>query len=25
LNEVNLQNVKAAWDAWSPTLEGLSS
>jgi len=25
LNEVNLPNVKAAWDAWSPTLEGLSS
>ncbi len=24
LNEVNLPNVKAAWDAWSPTLEGLS-
>lgn len=25
LNEVNLPNVKIAWDAWSPTLEGLSS
>ena len=25
LNEVNSPNVKAAWDAWSPTLEGLSS
>jgi len=25
LSEVNLPNVKAAWDAWSPTLEGLSS
>ena len=25
LREVNLPNVKAAWDAWSPTLEGLSS
>jgi len=25
LNEVNLPNVKAGWDAWSPTLEGLSS
>jgi len=24
LSEVNLPNVKAAWDAWSPTLEGLS-
>jgi len=24
LNEVDLPNVKAAWDAWSPTLEGLS-
>ena len=24
LNEVNLPNVKAAWDAWSPTLEGLT-
>lgn len=24
LNEVNLPNVKATWDAWSPTLEGLS-
>lgn len=24
LNDVNLPNVKAAWDAWSPTLEGLS-
>ncbi|MFC1614737.1 sugar phosphate isomerase/epimerase family protein [Gemmatimonadota bacterium] len=25
LKEVNLPNVKAAWDAWSPTMEGLSS
>jgi len=25
LKEVNLPNVKAGWDAWSPTLEGLSS
>ena len=25
LNEVNLPNVKAGWDAWSPTLEGLNS
>ncbi len=25
LEEVNLPNVKAGWDAWSPTLEGLSS
>jgi len=25
LSEVNLPNVRAAWDAWSPTLEGLSS
>jgi sugar phosphate isomerase/epimerase len=25
LNEVNMPNVKAAFDAWSPTLEGLSS
>lgn len=25
LKEVNLPNVKAAFDAWSPTLEGLSS
>jgi sugar phosphate isomerase/epimerase len=25
LSEVNLPNVKAAFDAWSPTLEGLSS
>ncbi len=24
LKEVNLPNVKSAWDAWSPTLEGLS-
>jgi len=23
LEEVNLPNVKAGWDAWSPTLEGL--
>ncbi len=23
LDEVNLPNVKAGWDAWSPTLEGL--
>lgn len=25
LKEVNLPNVMAGWDAWSPTLEGLSS
>lgn len=25
LNEVNLPNVKAAFDLWSPTMEGLSS
>ncbi|MCF7972351.1 MAG: sugar phosphate isomerase/epimerase [Phycisphaerae bacterium] len=25
LNEVNLPNVKAAFDAWTPTLEGLDS
>ena len=25
LKEVNLPNVKAGWDAWSPTLERLSS
>ncbi len=25
LNEVDHPNVKAGWDAWSPTLEGLSS
>ncbi len=25
LKEVNLPNVKAGWDAWSPTLEGLNS
>ena len=25
LEEVNHPNVKAGWDAWSPTLEGLSS
>jgi sugar phosphate isomerase/epimerase len=25
LSEVNLPNVKAGWDAWSPTLERLSS
>lgn len=25
LKEVNLPNVKAGWDAWSPTLEGLSA
>jgi sugar phosphate isomerase/epimerase len=25
LDEVNLPNVKAAFDAWSPTVEGLSS
>lgn len=25
LDEVNLPNVKAAFDAWSPTIEGLSS
>lgn len=25
LKEVNMPNVKAGWDAWSPTLEGLSS
>ncbi|MBN2289687.1 MAG: sugar phosphate isomerase/epimerase [Candidatus Glassbacteria bacterium] len=24
LNEVGLPNVKAAWDAWAPALEGLS-
>jgi sugar phosphate isomerase/epimerase len=24
LKEVNLPNVKAGWDAWSPTLEGLN-
>ena len=24
LDEINLPNVKAGWDAWSPTLEGLS-
>jgi sugar phosphate isomerase/epimerase len=24
LNEVNLPNVKAGWDAWSPSLEGLT-
>lgn len=24
LKEVNLPNVKAAWDAWSPTVQGLS-
>jgi len=24
LNEVNLDNVKAGWDAWSPVLEGLT-
>ena len=24
LEEVNMPNVKAGWDAWSPTLEGLS-
>lgn len=24
LKEVNLPNVRAGWDAWSPTLEGLS-
>lgn len=24
LNEINLPNVKAGWDAWSPTLEDLS-
>ncbi len=24
LNEVNMPNVMAGWDAWSPTLEGLS-
>ncbi len=24
LDEVDLPNVKAGWDAWSPTLEGLS-
>lgn len=24
LNEVNMPNVLAGWDAWSPTLEGLS-
>jgi len=25
LKEVNLPNVKVGWDAWSPTLEGLSA
>ena len=25
LKEIDLPNVKAGWDAWSPTLEGLSS
>jgi len=25
LKEVNMPNVMAAWDAWSPTLEGLSA
>ena len=25
LDEVNMPNVKSGWDAWSPTLEGLSS
>lgn len=25
LKEVNMPNVRAGWDAWSPTLEGLSS
>jgi len=25
LSEVNLPNIKAAFDAWSPTLEGLNS
>jgi sugar phosphate isomerase/epimerase len=25
LDEVNHPNVKAGWDAWSPTLEGLTS
>ena len=25
MKEVNLPNVKAGWDAWSPTLEGLTS
>ncbi|SEJ65512.1 Sugar phosphate isomerase/epimerase [Cyclobacterium xiamenense] len=25
LNEVNLPNVMSGWDAWSPTLEGLST
>ncbi len=24
LKEINLPNVMAGWDAWSPTLEGLS-
>jgi len=24
LNEVNLPNVKAAWDAWSPAVQGLT-
>jgi sugar phosphate isomerase/epimerase len=24
LKEINMPNVKAGWDAWSPTLEGLS-
>ena len=25
LNEVNLPNVKAAWDAWSPAVQGLTT
>jgi sugar phosphate isomerase/epimerase len=25
LEEVNMTNVKAGWDAWSPTLQGLNS
>lgn len=25
LEEVNMPNVKAGWDAWSPTLQGLNS
>lgn len=25
LEEVNMPNVKAGWDAWSPTLQGLTS
>jgi len=25
MNEVNMANVKVGWDAWSPTLEGLSA